>query len=118
MAHMDELLTLKSVSDNQRDIDIYLKKQEKGFTKLLADIRSNKLRKGESKNYLISTYFEPVLTKKAGDLKDIREVLLYRHPTEYFKSDRIYLYINNKGRLAYWELKPAEEENSPANCSR
>ncbi len=108
MSHMDELLTLKSVADNQREMDIYLKKQEKGFKKLLDDIKNDKLRKGESKNYIISTYFEPVLTKKSGDLKDIREVLLYRHPTEYFKSERVYLYIDNKDRLADWEVKPAE----------
>lgn len=108
IAHMDELLTLKSVADNQRDIDIYLKKQEKGFKRLLGDIKNNRLRKGESKKYLIDAYYEPILTKKADDLKDVREILLYRHPTEAFKSDRVYLYIDTKGKLAYWEVKPAE----------
>ena len=110
MEHLDELLTLKNVSDNQKDMDIYLKKQIKGFKKLLDDIKNDRLRKGESKNYIISTYYDPILTKQVGELKDIREVLLYRHPTEYFNSDRVYLYINNKGRLAYWEVKPAESQ--------
>lgn len=110
MEHLDELLTLKNVSDNQRDMDIYLKKQIKGFKKLLDDIKNDRLRKGESKNSIISTYYDPILTKQVGESKDIREVLLYRHPTEYFNSDRVYLYINNKGRLAYWEVKPAESQ--------
>ncbi|MFA5271700.1 MAG: hypothetical protein WC412_05100 [Candidatus Omnitrophota bacterium] len=107
--HLDELFTLKNVSDNQRDIDIYLKKQEKGFSRLLDDIKNNRLLRGKSKRLIIEDYSEPVLVKKVEAEDNIIEVLLYRKPTEYFSSDRVYLYINNKGKLAYWELKPADK---------
>jgi hypothetical protein len=105
---MDELLTLKSISDSQRDIDIYLKKQEKGFKKLADDINNGRLHKGVSRKYIIDTYYEPVLAKKVDDDSGVKEILLYRDPTEYFQSDRIYLSFNNRGRLVSWELKPAD----------
>ncbi|MDD4954816.1 MAG: hypothetical protein PHP17_02115 [Candidatus Omnitrophica bacterium] len=109
LAHLDELLTLKSVSDSQRDIEIYLAKQEKGFTRLEGDIKNNRLRTGEFKRAIIEKYSEPVLTEKPETEKNnIKEILLYRHPTNYFKSDRIYLYFDAEGRLASWELKPAQ----------
>lgn len=108
MSHMDELLTLKSVSDNQRDIDIYLKKQEKGFKKLLEDIKNNQLTKGKSKRSIIQDYSDPILVKKINGEEDVKEILLYRKPTDYFNSDRVYLYIDNKGKLVHWELKPVD----------
>jgi len=109
LAHLDELLTLKSVSDDQRQIEIYLAKQEHGFNKLKEDIKNNRLRQGELKRSIIAKYSEPVLTKEAEpENVGIKEILLYRHPTSYFKSERIYLYFDINNRLVSWESKPAE----------
>ena len=109
LAHLNELLTLKSVSDNQRQIQIYLEKQEKGFTKLKDDIKNNRLKQGQFKRSIISKYSEPVLIEKPEpENAGIKEILLYRHPTNYFKSDRVYLYFDESGRLVSWELKPAD----------
>jgi hypothetical protein len=109
LAHLDELLTLKSVSDNQRQIQIYLDKQEKGFNKLKEDIKNNRLKQGQFKRSIINKYSEPVLTEKpAPEDVGVKEILLYRHPTNYFKSERIYLYFDESSRLLSWELKPAE----------
>ncbi|MDD4183235.1 MAG: hypothetical protein PHT53_05380 [Candidatus Omnitrophica bacterium] len=110
LAHLDELLTLKSVSDNQRQIQIYLDKQEKGFNKLKEDIKNNRLKQGQFKRSIIDRYSEPVLTEEpAPENVGVKEILLYRHPTNYFKSERIYLYFDESGRLLSWELKPAED---------
>lgn len=109
LAHLDELLTLKSVSDNRAQIENYLAKQERGFNRLKEDIKNNRLEQGELKRSVIAKYSEPALTKEAGpENVGIKEILLYRHPTNYFKSDRIYLYFEINNRLASWELKPAE----------
>lgn len=109
LAHLDELLALKSVSDNQRQIEIYLAKQECGFNRLKDDIKNNRLKQGELKRSVIAKYSEPVLTKKAmPENVGVKEILLYRHPTNYFKSDRIYLCFDANNRLVSWELKPAE----------
>ncbi|MDP2923591.1 MAG: hypothetical protein Q8O30_07750 [Candidatus Omnitrophota bacterium] len=108
LSHMDELLTLKSVADSQNDIERYLAKQEKGFNKLLSDIKNNRLKVGITKKYIITTYSEPILVKSSDKDQTRGEILLYRHPTNYFKSDRIYLYIDENNRLIIWELKPTD----------
>jgi uncharacterized protein YicC (UPF0701 family) len=108
VTHLDELLTLKSVSDSQKDIDKYLAEQEKGFQKLLDDLKNNRLKEGMTKKYIIATYAEPILVEQNSEDPRIKEVLLYRHPTQYFKSDRIYLYLDKNRKLLSWQLKPAE----------
>ncbi|MCK9614496.1 MAG: hypothetical protein M0R48_03210 [Candidatus Omnitrophica bacterium] len=109
IAHLNELLTLKRVGDNQKQIEIYLAKQERGFNKLSDDIKNSRLIKGQLKRSVIAKYSEPVLTKCPGpENAGIKEILLYRHPTNRLKSDRIYLYFDNASRLVYWELKPAD----------
>jgi len=108
ITHLNELLTLKGLADNQKQIETYLQKQERGFTKLNDDIKNDRLTKGELKRYIIAKYSEPVLTKEVDDGGGIKEILLYRHPTKYFKSDRIYLYFDAGHRLVSWQLKPVE----------
>lgn len=108
MSNLDELLTLKSVADSQKDIEIYLKKQEDGFKKLLDDVKNERLKQGLTKKYIMETYAEPILTKETTQDNAVREILLYRHPTQYFNSDRIYLYLDKNFRLLKWQLKPAK----------
>jgi hypothetical protein len=109
MRNFDELMVLKSVADSQRDIEKYLNEQEKGFNRLLSDVKNNRLRAGVSKKYIIATYAEPVLVKdKTPAPAQVREVLLYRHPTQYFKSERVYLYLDKNFTLLSWEVAPAK----------
>ena len=109
VAHLNELLTLKRVADSQKQIEIYLAKQERGFNRLNEDIKNNALAKGQLKRSIIAKYSEPVLTKEPEpESVGIKEILLYRHPTNYFKSDRIYLYFDNGNKLISWKVEPAE----------
>lgn len=108
ITHLNELLTLKRASDNRAQIESYLAKQERGFNTLSDDIKNNRLKQGQLKRYIIANYSDPVLTKEPGpENPGIKDILLYRHPTNYFNSDRIYLYFDNANRLVSWELKPA-----------
>ena len=109
VTHLNELLTLKRVADSQKQIEIYLAKQERGFNKLNEDIKNSALAKGQLKRSIIAKYSEPVLTKEPEpESAGIKEILLYRHPTNYFKSDRIYLYFDNGNKLISWKVEPAE----------
>ncbi|MDP8290439.1 MAG: hypothetical protein P9M02_05705 [Candidatus Susulua stagnicola] len=105
----ESLKTLKSVGDSQNEIEIYLANQAKLFNKLLIDLRSECLEQGVSKESFINLYGEPILAKEVIDPPGgVR--LLYRYPTEYFKSDRVYLYFNQKENLVRWEYKPYKNE--------
>ena len=99
------LKTLKSVSDSQDEIEVYLIKQTRLFDELLNDLNQETLEPGISKNKFIYTYGEPILFKEV-DNPSGGLMLFYRHPTEYFKSDRVYFYFDQEERLVRWEYKP------------
>jgi len=105
----ESLKTLKSVGDSQDEIEVYLTKQIELFNKLLIDLENEDLKLGISKINLIYIYGEPILSKNVieppGGVK-----LLYRHPTEYFQSDRVYLYFDQKDNLVRWEYKPYKND--------
>jgi len=103
----EELLALKRISGAQAEIQRYVDKQEECFYKLMSDFKKGSLRPGISKEKFVDTYGEPILSRKI-DGPSSGEMLLYRHPTEYFSSDKIYLYFYESGGLASWEYKPYE----------
>ena len=107
-----EIMTLKRAGDSQKQISSYIKKQVKLFDKLVGDLKNDKLKPGVSKSSIISIYGDPVLiTKKPAPLYG--EVLLYRHPTEFFNSDKVYLYFDGDWILIGWEYEPANSPPSP-----
>ena len=99
------LKTLKSVGRSQDEIKVYLARQSKLFNKLLGDLNNNKLRQGVTKDQFIRIYGEPILSKRAVEFLG-EEILLYRHPTKYFQSDRVYVYFDKEEKLIRWEYKP------------
>jgi len=104
----ESLKTLKRVGDSQEEIEAYLARQAELFDKLLFDLKNDALEPGISKGKFLRTYGEPILSKEVAEpLKGAR--LLYRHPTEYFNSDRIYFYFDEKEKLVRWEYKPYED---------
>ncbi len=68
-------------------------------------MNNKRLKQGIAKGKFIRTYGEPVLSKKTVEPLG-EERLLYRHPTEYFQSDKVYVYFDEGGRLTRWEYKP------------
>lgn len=111
LKYANELLALKSVGDSQLRIEKYLGKQEKLFCVLIEDIKSEKLRKGIFKREVLKLYGEPVLSETITGESVVKEVFLYRHPTDYFTSDRVYLYFDSSATLLYWEYIPYETNN-------
>jgi len=103
LPYYQQLLTLREVSNSQREIHSYIDKQEELFYKLRDDVKNNRLKTGMMLVDIIDTYGEPVISKEVDDVPSIKEVLLYRHPTQFFSSDRIYLYFDDVKKLSYWK---------------
>jgi len=101
-------MTLKRVGDSQAEIERYLTRQQELFKQLVHDLKQEKLRKGISKRRFIKSYGDPVLTRR-DESHPQQEILLYRHPTEYFTSDRVYAYFDETGKLVRWEYKPYQK---------
>ncbi|MDP3143327.1 MAG: hypothetical protein Q8N14_05275, partial [Candidatus Omnitrophota bacterium] len=84
--HMDELLALKSYSDNQDAQKRYLEREDQKFQRLLADIKANNLSAGRFKSSIVSAYGKPVLVSEVKDDPVIKEELMYRHPGQLLGS--------------------------------
>ncbi|MCF7870941.1 MAG: hypothetical protein K9L77_02710 [Candidatus Omnitrophica bacterium] len=105
---LPQLLTLKRVSSSQKQMERCVEKKKKYLKKLKKDIDENKLEKGITYRRFIKLYGEPVLEKDSGK-KNIKKVLLYRHPTEYFNTDKVYIYFDLSDKLVSWEYQKQEE---------
>lgn len=99
------IMTLQRLSISQQEFDEEVETQKKSFFLLRDDFKNNRLKNGMSKQEILAKYGEPVFSRVVNDATERKEVLVYRHPTEYFSSDLIYLYLNQKQQLCFWELK-------------
>jgi hypothetical protein len=106
VAHLDELLALKQIDNDQKQMDRCIKRQDAAFARLSADVHSGKIKKGILKQRIIAEYGEPIVTTSVNDGSSVVEVILYRHPTRYFDSDKIYLYFDASQKLVRIEYKP------------
>jgi len=107
LRHSQEIRTLQELSASGSEIDDYLEKQKKKFYLLRDLVLSAQIKKGIRKEQFIEQYGDPVLSTLSGKGKE-EETLLYRDPTGFFDSDRIYAVFDCSGRLVSWELVPAE----------
>lgn len=107
-----QLMALKRFSDSQKQIERYIAAQEKKLAILKADIKNNRLEKGTAYCDILRRYGSPVLEKELDGQQGFSKELLYRHPVEYFNTDRIYLYFDSALNLAQWEYQPKRENNS------
>ena len=96
-------MTLKQLGESQAEMDKYLAKQETLFEKLVEDFKNEKLNAGLSQKNIFRVYGQPILTRS---WQTAGEVLLYRHPTNYFTSDKVYLYFDAEKNLVEWQYKP------------
>jgi hypothetical protein len=107
LTHRQQITALKRLGDEQQKLEGYVSQQEDLFYKLKSDIQKEGLVKGTSKTKILSHYGGPIYCKRTGDNIGAQESCLYRHPTRFFSSDRIYLKFDNNQNLYSWELEPA-----------
>ena len=103
----EQIAALKEIGASQRQGREYIKRQSGLFDKLLDDVKNNRLRKGMSKERVLAEYGEPVFCQEAAEGSGFKETCLYRHPTVYFDTDKVYLDFDSENNLCDWEFQPA-----------
>lgn len=104
LRHSQELLFLKGFADNEKEKENYIRSQEAGFEQLKQDISDGRLKSGIPRKKIIARYFEPINCLPLEEIPD-KNVCLYRNPTKYFFTDKIFLYFDENDTLTRWELK-------------
>lgn len=107
LEHKDQLLTLKSLGDDQARQKQFINRQENKFKLLLYDVNKGVLKKGATRKYILSRYGEPISIKEIKDDPLIWEQFAYRHPEQFFNSEKVYLFFDKNQALVEWLYQPA-----------
>ncbi len=106
---IDKLLVLKHYGDNQDQTKRYIKKTEEFFDKLVRDVKDGRVKPGATKEEFMATYGSPVLTEEESSLKG-GLVAVYRYPTYYFDTDKVYVYFDDNFKLVSYEYQPYKDK--------
>jgi len=104
---MQGAMTLKRLQNSQEELKDVVSRDEQNFLLLEEDLKNNRLQKGMPKKEILAKYGEPIYSRQLSDDTQRKEFSVYRHPTEFFSSDLIYLYFDKDQRLLSWEIRPA-----------
>lgn len=100
--HLDQLLLIKGMSDEQADIDDFVESQTVGFNNLLNSIQQGSFDEYKTKDQIYQAFGEPIIKEKVEMDQQEFEVWLYRKPVGYFKSKKVYIYFDQAGLVSDW----------------
>jgi len=112
VAHVNELLTLKSLSDNQTQQQQYVKSENKKFEKLLEVVKKGRLAEDfPNQQAFLKAFGEPIFTKDVQKDGQALQKWLYRYTSKLKDSPKVYLYFSSSGRLVHYEyMEPPENK--------
>ena len=105
LTHKQQITALKNLAKEQEELEKYVNQQEILFDNLKNDIRDQRLRRGTPKEEILALYGEPIFCKASRDQDRRVETCFWRHPTQYFSSDLIFLNFDQDQKLFSWEIK-------------
>ena len=114
LTHLQELLTLKAMSDNRDLQEKYVNKQNASFEKILEAYKNNSLGNYSDKKSIVKAFGEPLLIKEIARDNQNLERWLYRHAVKV-NSEKVYLYFDQTGKLIDWEYIQPKFTSQPAH---
>lgn len=94
VSHIDQLLTLKGLADEQVEMNKYVAEQDQKFEQMLKEYKAGTLGTYLSKGKIVRTFGEPIYKKNIFDGNQSFERWLYRYETRFFGSEKIYMYFD------------------------
>ena len=107
--HLDQLLTLKALSDEQAAMSKEVEAANKNFNEMAAAVQSGAISQYKTQRSVRRKFGEPILIDQEQKEGDVVEVWLYRYATQFFGSDKVYLYFDTQGKLKEWKFLKAKE---------
>lgn len=108
--HLDEVMFLKSLDNNQKEMQAELDREEELYTQLKTDIDNGRLHKLMKKRKIFHLYGEPILCKLAEGQVGIKETCIYRDPAaKGLFAQMILLNFDAQDRLSSWQIQDPEK---------
>src|SRR3989338_5043387 len=109
LQHLDQLLTLKAVSDEQAKMGKEIERQDVRFESLVAAVKEGTISKYKDQKNVTTQFGPPVFTEKIEEDGHSLEVWVYRYGARFFDSPKVYLYWNQSGELVRWEYQGGKD---------
>ncbi|MDD5116581.1 MAG: hypothetical protein PHW98_05920 [Candidatus Omnitrophica bacterium] len=103
ITHLDDVMFLKGMESNQKQMQAQMEKEEKLYEKLKTDIREGRLKALVRKDKVVRLYGEPTLCKPAEFSGGIKETCVYRKQTGGLITEIISLDFDGQDRLCSWQ---------------
>jgi len=107
---MQELLTLKAMSDNGEEQCRFVTTQDARFETLIEKVKNNQFGEYSSRKSIYRAFGEPIFTKQVQRNGQPQEQWLYRYTTKFFDSPKVYLYFDSKGKVIDWQYVATPEK--------
>lgn len=110
LQHLDQLLTLKGLSDEQTRMGKEIERQDARFERLVATVEEGSIAKYKSRKSVTGQFGPPIFTEKVEEDGRPIDVWVYRYAAKFFDSPKVYLYWDQSGQLVRWEYKGGKED--------
>ncbi|OGX38561.1 MAG: hypothetical protein A3G91_02625 [Omnitrophica WOR_2 bacterium RIFCSPLOWO2_12_FULL_50_9] len=104
LQHLDQLLTLKDLSEEQERLHQHVKKQDDRFKALLGAVEDKTIGRYADERKILKNFGEPVYREEMAQGNQKFNRWTYRYTTRFFDSPKVYLYLDSSGHLLRWEL--------------
>lgn len=109
LQHLDQLLTLKGLSDEQVQMGKEIDRQDARFERLVAAVEEGSIGKYKNQKSVSGQFGPPVYIEKNEEDGRSLEVWVYRYAAKFFDSPKVYLYWNQDGNLIRWDYQGGQD---------
>ena len=113
--NLQELLTLKSLSEDQDRQSKQVERQEANYKKVLKVAEKNEFSQFKTTEEFRKSFGDPILIKSIERDGTHLEEWLYCHPANVLKSSRVYAYFDPAGQLVDSKFVKALESTVEAH---
>ena len=106
LAHLDQLLTIQSYSDNNAEKERFVKEADQHFEALVHEVKAGRLSRTMRQEAIRNTYGPPVYEQLTVGGGPVRTLWMYRPQFDYTGAEKVYLYFDEQGTLLKWEYEP------------
>ena len=112
--HLDQLLTLKAISDEQALMDKDVEAYNKKFKLLIEKVKSEDIKKYSNQKNILKNFGKPIYVSDATKNDQKLQVWMYRYAEKFMDSDKVFLYFDPAEKLVAWEFVEGKKDNKTA----
>lgn len=109
ISHLDQLLTLKDLSDEQDRLERHIQTRDEKFEFLVKAVQDGTIGRYKNQKSLRRHFGEPVYTEKITQDGRLLDLWVYRYTTKFFDSPKVQLYLDSSGQLIRWDYLGASD---------